>query len=249
MEEERHIEKEKRDVKEDRPFTEKTEPKKSKTSYGTIITIIVILIIIGAVTGMYYYVKSNAENPKQDAINPNLREINENHYIYNNYDFVFSKGFWVTKVFRPETNKEVVVRLHHGPRDLQEIPTHFNVRDFLIYAKQFAAWDNSSGALYVLFDPKENATFGAAYIELSANLKEGIGFTVYPAFTYEDESKPYILVKDCNSTNEPIIELVPESPARISYDGGNCIKVYGENADILKSSNLLIHQFYGIVGG
>jgi len=257
FEENTELEREKRRIefKKEEDRKEKEGKKERSPGRKKIFTVIMtILIIIGISASAYTAYKYFKNQPEKVDI-PGLQMTNRHLYTYNGFEFRQNKdGTWETQVYNPVTETLFIVSLHYGPKDIYDLPIDHSARDWLTYALNFdseKAGKDAVGAAFIVFDPDAEGGYHAiAYHELARNLERGLRLSPHPALTEETNvtiGNETIPVKSCGTTDEPMIVLVNKDPARIEYNGKNCIFVQGLNENLVKAENRLLYQFYSVM--
>ena len=232
---------------------DKSNDEKNKKNSKALFAFLIFLIIFSI--GIYYFISSNSQSTGYGVLDNNINDINDpfleiiddNRYSYNNFNFERDDILWKTKVRNPKSKEELLVKLHYGPANLNNIPRSQNINKFKDYMNLFNGNNNQSGATYILFPPDANGTMGVAFLEVYSNLQEGMGINAYPAFTNNNTDQTEIPLKSCEESKEPIIWLRHKSPTQIMYKEPNCIIVQGEDKELWKAENLLLYIFYGII--
>ena len=156
--------------------------------------------------------------------------------IYNNFEFTKVGGLWFTK--------------WQKGNELFQVPLRFNpleVDDVEITGKLAA--DFSSPGLFITFDPtsqEEYAHTALAASEISSNLATVFDVHPQPACTKEHESCTNFSIVTCESDDKAVIFLNETGEAAIIMKG-NCITLQGKDFELLKATDRLIYQWYGIM--
>jgi hypothetical protein len=175
-----------------------------------------------------------------DNTDPLLIDVDKYFYTYNNYEFNYDSLLWVTKFSRSDGDYEM--RLHHGPRDLQDIPKSKGLQNFLIEVLE------NDRIAYVQFPPDDKGVMGVAFLEVFNNLNDGLLMDVYPAFANNNtDRKDVEVISDCKDTDVPMIMLRHASPTSVIYREPGCIVVQGEEKEIWRAGNTLLYTLFGIM--
>lgn len=161
----------------------------------------------------------------------------ERGYMYNGYSFVNYDGLWWTELQR--LGGVVKVPLHFGPKDVESIPMEGSLSsDF-----------NYGNSVYITIDPTVyNKYYTLSLMELNNNIVQGINRNISSACTQSDPICEERKILNCgNSSNLPVIQLVPEeSETRIELTG-SCIKVIGNELNLTKAVDRLLYHWYGVM--
>ncbi len=158
-------------------------------------------------------------------------------YVYNGYSFVYTDGLWWTEMNKFGTLLKVP--LHFGPKELEDIPVRGNLDpDF-----------NKGLEIYIAIDPEvRDKYYSLALSELSFNVVKGLDRKPIGSCTKEDWACENRTIISCeNSLGKPVIELVLANESRIDISG-TCIKLSGQEYGIVKATNRLLYQWYGVMG-
>ena len=160
----------------------------------------------------------------------------EEGYLYNGFSFVKVDGLWWTEMRRGDTL--VKIPLHFGPLEVEDIEISGSINQNF----------NDGTEVYIAIDPAvANQYYTLAVSELSFNTVKGIQRTPVAACT-EDvivcEGRPILSCQ--NTQGKPVIEFVLANESRIDLSG-NCIKISGQDYGIVKATNRLLLQWYGVM--
>ena len=145
---------------------------------------------------------------------------------------------WWTQVQRDRTNQIYNLQFHYGPRDLEDIPVIGNVDTFTSY-----------NATYVSFDPDQiNLGHTAlASAELSLNLGQVLGILPIAACTRNITDICFISpIITCNS-RRPAIIMEPSDHPEVIKQGEGCIRILGNGTDLVRSTDRLLLEWYGVM--
>ena len=237
---------------EEKKETEHAEASAEKNQKSEYALIAVLAFFVVFAIAMYFVVSSNnqASDPRiitdYDKNDPLLSNNKPTQYSYNNFEFDFVDGLWQSTVQNPRTKGDVNIQLHHGPRDLLDIPRNPDIADFVRYMFLFQNALNQSGVTYVLYAPDAKGVMGVAFLQVYNNLIQGMSMSAYPAFSNNNTDVTDVPVLSCDDSEAPIIWLRHESPTQIIYREPNCLIVQGEDKELWKAENLLLYIFYGV---
>ncbi|MEK6846246.1 MAG: hypothetical protein AABY26_05775 [Nanoarchaeota archaeon] len=221
-------------------------PEEKEDSGDTKSILITILILVGVfalvIAGFqfYNYFHSpeivNVDDLHQKNIGGDLDE--KEGYLYNGYSFVYVDGLWWTETNRFGTL--VKIPLHYGAKDVENISVTGKLdSDF-----------NQQPVVYIAINPNINfnGQYTLALSELNNNLAKGINTNIEAACTENNPICDNRTIVSCqnNSKNLPVVELVVEPQPKVVLSG-TCIKVSGEGFELVKATDRLLLQWYGIM--
>ncbi len=164
----------------------------------------------------------------------------EQGYIYNGFSFVKSDGLWWTEI---QAGEELIMTpLHFAPKVLEEIQITGKLNENF----------NKGAKVYIAIDPLvKNPYYTLAVSELSLNLAQGIMRIPDAACTeehYACEGRP-IMSCDNNKGGNPIIELVlVKEGTKASVElKDSCIKIIGNNEDLVKGVDRVLYKWYKVM--
>ncbi len=164
-------------------------------------------------------------------------ELNENDgYIYNGFSFVKVDGLWWTEV--NIANQRVKIPLHFGPKDVDNITTSGKLSESF----------SKSNQIYVSIDPEViSGHYVIAMKELSSNMAQGLGRNSVGACSKNASGCEDREILNCENPNgKSVVELVESDETSIEFSG-TCIKVQGQDYEIIKAANKLLYMWYGII--
>ncbi|MBD3259321.1 hypothetical protein GF371_01685 [Candidatus Woesearchaeota archaeon] len=252
---EQEREKRRGELKKEQEKNEKEGKKERSPRKKKIFTVLMTIIIIVGISGSAYTAYRHFKNQPEQTDIPGLDIRNKHLYTYKGFEFRQNKdGTWSTEVYNPVTETLFAISLHYGPKDIYDIPIDHSVRDWLTYAINFESENSEKdavGATFIMFEPDAEGGFHAvAYHELARNLERGLRLSPHPAVTEETNvtfGNMTLPVKSCDTTDEPIIILLQKEPAKVEYNGKNCIIVQGLEEELVKAENRLLYQFYSVM--
>lgn len=159
------------------------------------------------------------------------------YYTYNGFEFVKMQGLWHTQWQRGD--EIFSVHLRYGPREAEDVP---------VVSTEENETFNVTDKLYITFDPGISLKYVAlAASELSLNLLKVFNITLVGACTKDiTESCHERPIITCDNTDEAVIYLKEESPAKITLRS-NCIIIQGEGEELVKAADKVIWIQYGII--
>ncbi len=161
----------------------------------------------------------------------------EEGYMYNGYSFLKVDGLWWTEVLLG--HRLIKIPLHFGPKEVEEIEITGTLDPSF----------NQGNTVYVALDPKvQNKYYTLALSELIFNVAKGLDRNPEGSCTEENwvcEDRTIVSCEN-NPENKPVIELALDEEASIELSG-TCIKVSGNEYEIVKSVNRLLYQWYDVM--
>ena len=206
-----------------------------------ILAIGAIIIIISIIISLRFFPE---ETPKTidelHLLNINGKLNPDQGYMYNGYSFVYANGLWYTQVQTVSGTSLFEIPLHYGPKDLEDIPIEgsLNLDTF-----------NSEKGIYITFDPLgQNLQYVAlAVSEFDQSIIHA--FNKIPIASCDKNEtaacsdRPIIT---CENTNKPVLYLQQKPETKVIFKN-NCMIVQGIGPDIVKSTNRLLLDLYGIM--
>lgn len=199
--------------------------KKDEMEFSTkflIYVFVLLLIIFGGIIALRYFY-----TPAQKI----------QSYSYNGFVFTNITGMWYVELQKIDTNIIYNVPLHYGPLQVQDIPIDDDVA-------RFGRFKN----IYITFDPDEERLqhVALAASELSINLAQTLDITPVAACTKNStEACADRPIMQCDS-DYPVIYLNPYGLANVSVYK-NCIKVSGQEMEIIRAADRLLLTLFGIM--
>ena len=171
----------------------------------------------------------------QENLAGNLDE--EEGYLYNGFSFVKADGLWWTEI--KAGNRLIKTPLHFSPKEVEHVETTGALSsDF--YRDNF---------VYVTINPTINGNkyYTLALMELNNNVLQGIERNVTSACTEKNDICEDRLVLNCqDAQGKPVIELVVDEKPSVELLG-TCIKITGNEYDLVKAVDRLLYQWYGVM--
>ncbi len=164
-----------------------------------------------------------------------IGEAGEPHYVYNGFSFILVDNLWYTQIKLRDSL--VDIPLHFAPNDLEDIPVSGAIDD-----------NFKKSSIYISFNPYSE---GMQYValssaELSINLVKALEIIPIAACdrneTFACEDRP---IKTCDSDDAVI--YVQESNETGVILEGNCVTVKGAGWDLVKATDRLLLQWYGVM--
>lgn len=203
-----------------------------------------LLVMIGFVVLCFvvFFVVRTFFNPTDETVTiDELHRMNiegeagEPNYVYNGFSFVKFENLWYTQV--KVKDSLIDIPLHFGPKELEDVQVSGSIDDSF-----------KKSHVYITFDPLGQ---GMQYValssaELSLNLVRGIGITPIAACdrneTYACADRP---IKTCD--NEDAIIYLEQSNETEVVLQGNCVRIKGSNWDLVRATDRLLLQWYGVM--
>lgn len=160
----------------------------------------------------------------------------EEGYLYNGFSFVKVDGLWWTEVKLGA--RTVKIPLHFSPKEVEEIKTEGQLKP-----------EFYDGDVYIAVNPNinQNKYYTLALMELNNNIVQGTDRGIITACTEENpicENRTIVNCEDAKGL--PVIELAVEEEVGIELMG-TCVKIKGDNYDLVKAANRLLYQWYGVM--
>lgn len=224
---------EEENVKEEIKDSKEAGPKGNMT-FLIILGVIIVLFAAVFLTRAFIRPKSYTMD---EMITRTLQgeENPETNYMYNGFVFVKVGNLWYTR-WQLE-NYVLNVPLHYGPLEIEDVKAEGQLDERF-----------SSDHYYITFDPhgEDFSHVAVAAGEIGRNLVEGLGAKISSACISNHpvcEGKPIIT---CSNTNESVIFIKESDDAKIVMDG-NCLTLQGREKELLKVTDRVILQLYGIM--
>lgn len=219
------------------------EPENNQGDTKSILITVIVLVGVFAlfIGGFNFYngitsaAVVNVDELHQDNLAGNLDE--EEGYVYNGYSFVKADGLWWTEMDKFGT--VLKVPLHFGPKEIEDLDIE----------GEFDPAFNVGEEVYIAIDPNViNKYYTLSVSELSFNVVKGmdrkpVGSCTETGNGCEDRD---IISCENNPNNLPVVELALAEEPSIVVEG-TCIKISGREYDIVKATDRLLYQWYGIM--
>lgn len=224
---------------EDHKDSNETRKSSDKTFY------IGLVIIILLFTAIFSFVRVNNSAPKtiEELHLANLKnKLNSKQgYIYNGiYSFVFLDGFWYMQL-QSSTGKTVYdVAMRYGPKELENIRIKGTLNNTLF---------NNATEYYITFNPLGNdfSHVALAVGDFDQHMIKSFKKNAIAACDRNETAacigRPIVT---CNSTNDLVIYVKEIHESSVHYDN-NCIVVEGKGFDLVKGTNRVVYNLYGIM--
>ncbi len=202
-----------------------------------IVVISIVAIIIFSILIPKWLDRPEKEPTREEIINDILKNGNtDTQVLYNGFLFEKKGPLWYSQV--QKGNEVYNFGVRYNPYETENITIEGNINNSF-----------RTGELYITFDPYgEGLTYvSLASAELSLNLVRAMGITVNAACMEEHpdcEGRPILT---CNSTQLPIIEITSSEETKLVMDG-NCMRIMGNEFEILRVTDRVIFTAYGIMG-
>lgn len=218
--------------------TDKADSSDNKTFIFAILAIILVFALFFS----FGYINEAYLKPKpitlDDMHEKTLAgEETDENYLYKGFSFVRAQGLWYTEV-GGEENTVYKVALHYSPKELESIKITGKINSTFQDAKSF----------FITFDPEdENLQYIAlSAAELSLNLAKAIKVMPVAACTKNITEACYTRpIISCDS-DAPVIYLKQDNETALNLKG-NCVEISGWREDMVKVTDRLILQWYGVM--
>ncbi|PLW79736.1 hypothetical protein C0585_06235 [Candidatus Woesearchaeota archaeon] len=215
-------------MKEKKPAYVKNRKKTKNVDY------ISIALFLIALLAFFYFVYDYQQDRIQQSIPEEEKIIS---YSYNGHDFTKEAGIWYTQI--EKNGVPYIIMTQYGPLEVENETISYNTNFFPRLTR-------AGEDIYITFDPREENKSDVAIA--GVNFKQGLtivyNVNVKPACTINDTGCP--IVQTCNSTDKGVIEIIRDDDARGEYEG-NCLKIYGKDQDLIKITNRILFEWYGII--
>ncbi|MBW3015354.1 hypothetical protein KY330_02955 [Candidatus Woesearchaeota archaeon] len=199
--------------------------------------ILALIIIIALIFGISYITNDkliSGVDPSGNVVNV----ITTDSYTYNGFEFSKSNvGLWYTTVNVGST--EYMINLHYSPKEVENIPLEGDIDE---------SYQDITD-LYVTFDPEgEHLKYVALSIgELGTNMNNAFNIGLVGSCTVNKTNACADReIITCDNTDKPVVYFKEAEGSKVIMDG-NCIIVQGLGEDILKSTERLLYNLYGII--
>ena len=219
------------------PEEPKDDPKAgSKANMYLLIGICVIVLLFIAIFALRIFVRQESVTI-EDMIAKTLegKENPKTNYMYNGFVFVKVGPLWYTQW--KVDNYIFNVPLHYGPLELKVVIAEGQLDERF-----------NTGSYYITFDPygSDFSYVAVSAGEIGRNLVEGLGAKIKSS-CYQNHTvcagKPIIT---CENTNESVIFIKESNESKIVMQG-NCLILQGKGEELLKVTDRVILQLYGIM--
>ena len=176
----------------------------------------------------------NVDELHKDNLKGDLNE--EEGYVYNGFSIVKADGLWWTEVVR--LGGLLKVPLRYGPQELENVS----------FTGSLLPLFNAGDSIYIAIDPSiANKYYSLAISELSFNMAKGIARSPIGSCTKNDSACDNRTIINCDHTqNKPVLELSYGGDAGVEMRG-TCIKLTGQDLEIVRSVDRLLYQWYGVM--
>src|SRR3989344_1040456 len=217
--------------------------KKSWTEGKTIliISLIIIGILVVSLGGFFKFNQTTGATIVMTV--HELHKLNlegklspERGYLYHGRSFVKSENLWWTVVNVAGTTTKIP--LHFGPKEVEMIPI----------TGQLNQGFNAGEQQYVAINPEvQDKYYTLALSELSFNIVKGLNRSISGTCPKENNICDNRTIVSCNNSQGlPVIELALANETGIELLG-NCLKISGQEYDLVKAVDRLLSQWYGVM--
>jgi len=223
----------KQDVPEEEPKSEKT----------LIISIVVILLLLGAVLA---YTIFNKPQPKTledlHVLNLKGKLKPEQGYVYKGiYSFVKLNDLWYTQLSSPKGTKTYSMALRYSPNELKSIA---------IEGRLNSEFFNNNTEFYVTFNPtgKELSYVALAIADFDTHMTKVFEKKPIAACDRNEtnacNSRPIVTCED----HDNLVLYIKESDKLRAYYKSNCIVIEGNGFDLVRGVDRVLYNLYNIMG-
>lgn len=218
------------------------KPKEDPTGTKDLLIMIAAIIIIFAVFLAFVVASKVIFKPKvttmEQVIEKTLEgeENIDTNILYNGFVFIKVANLWQTTWVRG--NVEYTLMLHYNPKELLDIPVTGTIDDS--FSKPY---------IYITFDPlgEELSYVALSNSELSLSLIRALN--IEPRISCDKNATEACWSKEvitCDNTDEPVIYFITDPEVGLELDN-NCIRVKGSGLDLVRATERIIYQWYGIM--
>ncbi|OYT31283.1 hypothetical protein B6U93_03865 [Candidatus Woesearchaeota archaeon ex4484_78] len=156
---------------------------------------------------------------------------------YNNFEFQKIGNLWKTTVQVGPQQYELILR--YNPKQVENVSVKGKAARF------------KEPPIYITFNPEEEQDnmkyLALAGAELSQSITRALGKEVKPACTQNTTYYCHnISIVKCGEENKSVIYITAKEPTQIQLTE-NCITLQGKGMDLLRSVDLLLYRYYGII--
>jgi hypothetical protein len=216
----------------------KTNPQSKRIIFGIIIAVIILSGIA------YYFLKGNIL-PQKNQYTGNVTDIKTSGgeiiaYKYNNFQFEKNGGYWLTQIQRGA--QPYIITFLYGPLNVENISLVFN-------DNYFEQMTRPRSHVYVTFDHESS---NASYIATSAiNIITNLNTVYYVNVTRgclkNSSNCGEVPIVTCeNHPHNAVIQFV-ESEVPYAVYNLNCLTIYGNNDNFIRTTEKIILNWYKIV--
>lgn len=213
-----------------------------KSDKALLISLFLILVFIAALV-FFISLKSQARPKTIDELHQANLEAGlpqEQGYTYNHFSFVKIAELWYTQI-QSESGKTLYsVPFHFAPKELEDVKLFGELNNTLF---------NSDDKVYVTFNPlDENLQYIALAIgEFDQSIIKSFGkMPVAACAKNETEACRTRPIITCENTKKPVAYFRQDKKTMVTYKG-NCIILQGKDIEIVRATDRMLMQFYGIM--
>jgi len=215
-----------------------TEEKNISDKILLISIAVMILVIIFFLSFRFFTQETPKTLDDLHALNLQGKLEPDQGYIYNRYSFVYFDGLWYTQV--QKGNNLFSIPLHYAPKDLEDIPLTGSLNSSLFNKNKF---------IYYTFNPisSELKYVSLAIWEFTNTLTSAMNKFPKPACDRNETAAcKKVPILTCDNKVLPIAYFREENETLVSYND-NCIIVQGEGQDIVRATDRMLLNLYGIM--
>lgn len=220
----RDLEKDKSSEEEEHHIDGSMKQDDAKDTRKLLITVFVVIGIFAAIFLFSYYLRVH-DKPAA----PETRD-------YNNFEFTKEIGLWKTEWQLGST--VFVLRMHHGPWDLENVTVVGKLDDRF-----------QDNRIFITFDPlgEDLSYIAISAGELGLNLYKAIQkYPVAACTANETDACMDRPIKTCDNTNASVIYLKSDPEEKIIMRG-NCVIIQGQGMEIVRATERVLYQWYQIM--
>ncbi len=237
-------EKKKNEIKEahksDEPVLNEQE---TKNEFKNVLIMLAVIIGLFALTFGGYKIYSgitsadvvSVDELHQQNLDNKLKP--EEGYMYNGFSFVKVDGLWWTELNKFGTRLKIP--LHFGPKELENITIKGSLNS--------TAFNNQED-VFVAIDPLiRDKYYTLAVSELSFNMVKGMDRAPIGSCTRNETGCDNRTIISCDTAQgRAAVELALSEKPMIELKN-SCIKISGNNFDLVRAVDRILYQWYGIM--
>jgi len=222
--------------KEKKPAGKKIEKNNNSFVVWLIAVVIVSVVVFFVARAAFQSERSGSVPSSEKIILDNIDQ--EDAFMYNGLPFRKEGGYWKTEIQIEGVVYEIV--REYSPREVEDLDIVYNRNNFSDLLRKYRR-------VYFSFDPDaQGANYAATVgVSMARSLKEVYGVNMIPACVVNSticQDRPIV---SCNSTEYPVIQVIPENQTSIVYDN-NCLDLRGSGDELIRAGDKVIYGWYGI---
>ncbi len=217
--------------------------KKKPTDKVLLASILALLILFGSVLGFVVFLNTRAPPTLDDLHDTNLEGDLEGSQgrMFSGYSFINLDGFWYTQLKSPKGGRFYDMALRYSPWEVEMYPIEGELdAENFNNAKNYSVTFNPTGTDFshvalAIGDFNEHMTKIFNKVPIAACDRNE---------TSACEGRPIV---NCDSDEDVIFYVKEAEETKISFND-NCILIEGAGLDLVKSTDRVLYELYGILG-